>query len=318
MNQKRWGFWESTAPSAFTKGKIKKGYIFREISTVGNCCIYTGAAPNQKLLPSIDYLVKSLGKKRLFILGSNLVSPRAATEVIRDHLKLVEPEAEIVDTVFVPFGTTDLSMAVEAIVQAKPDAIINILNGSSNFPFYRELRRRGIKSETTPTLSISLSEHDLVGLDPELVAGDYLAATYFQSIDRKENRVFLAKIKERFGDQRVVTENMTAAYCGVHLWANAANRAGTPDPVEVAKAIRGLEFEGPGGRLRIDPENQHCWRSWRVGQIQADGTVKIVAESVGSVRADPFPTTRSRRDWDRLLTNLYVEWGGKWQAPDKK
>ncbi len=280
--------------------------------------IYTGAAPNQKLLPSIEYMVKKLGKKRLFIVGSNLVSPRAATEVIRDHLELVAPESTIVDTRFVTFGATDMREVVDAIVTAKPDAILNILNGSSNFPFYKELRRRGIESATTPTLSIALTEHDLVGLDPKLVAGDYLAANYFQSIDREESRRFLAKVKDRYGDQRVVTDNMTAAYVGVHIWAKAAVKAGTPDPAQVAKAVGGIEFEGPGGLIRIDPENQHAWRVWRVGRIRADGTVEVMDQSAGSVRADPFPSTRHRRDWDRLLTDLYLEWGMNWQAPDKK
>jgi urea transport system substrate-binding protein len=280
--------------------------------------IYTGAAPNQKLLPAIDYLVKSLGKKRLFIVGSNLVSPRAATEVIRDHLKAQGSGAEIVETRFVPFGSSDFTEAVEAIVKAKPEAIVNILNGSSNFPFYRELRRRGIQSNMTPTLSISLTEHDLIGLDPKLVAGDYLAANYFQAIDREESHVFLAKVKDRFGDQRVVTDNMTASYFGVRLWAMAANKAGTADPPEVVRAIRGLTFEAPGGQVRIDTENQHAWRVWRVGHIRTDGTVEVVAQARDSVRADPFPATRSRRDWEQLLTNLYVEWGGHWQAPDTK
>ncbi|MBA4187703.1 MAG: hypothetical protein C0467_06750 [Planctomycetaceae bacterium] len=280
--------------------------------------IYVGAAPNQKLLPSIDYMVKWLGKRRLFIVGSNLVSPRSATEVIRDHLQISKPTATIVGTVFIPLGSSDVSGAVDAIVAAKPDAIVNILNGSSNFPFYRELRNRGIKSDTIPTLSISLTEHDLIGLDPKLVAGDYLAANYFQAINREESKRFLAKMKERFGDQRVVTDNMTAAYSGVHLWAKAVELAGTPDPAEVVKTIRGVEFEGPGGLIRIDPDNQHAWRPWRVGRIRADGTVEEVSQSIGSVRADPFPGTRTRRDWDRLLTNLYIEWGGRWQAPDKK
>ncbi|MCE9564711.1 MAG: transporter substrate-binding protein [Planctomycetes bacterium] len=277
--------------------------------------IYTGAPPNQKSLPSIEYVVKTLNRKRLFILGSNLVSPRSATEVIRDHMKLVTPECEIVATHFVPLGSTDMTEALDAIVAAKPDMILNILNGSSNFPFYRELRKRGIESSKVPTLSISLSEHDLVGLDPKLVAGDYLSANYFQSVDREENRLFLVKVKEKFGDQRVVTDNMVAAYSGVHLWAKAATKAGTPDPADVVKAIGGIEFEGPGGLIRIDPENHYAWRPWRVGQIQPDGTVKIVAAAPGNVRADPFPTTRTRRDWDRLLNELYVEWGGNWQAP---
>ena len=46
------------------------------------------------------------------------------------------------------------------------------------------LRKRGCTPKDMPTLSIALTEHDLVGLDIRSMAGDYLAANYFQSIDR--------------------------------------------------------------------------------------------------------------------------------------
>ena len=277
--------------------------------------VYVGSAPNQKFLPGVEYLVKTLGKKRLFVIGSDLVSPRSATQVVREHLKVVAPDARIVDSVFIPLGSTDVAGALDALAAARPDAVVNVLNGSSNFSFYRELRKRGVRSADVPVLSISLSEHDLVGLDPKLVAGDYLAANYFQAVDREESRAFLQKVRARFGDTRVVTDNMVSAYTGVHIWARAVAKAGTPDPAAVAEAVKGVEYDGPGGVIRIDPTNQHAWRRWRVGQVQPDGKVKVVDESKGSVRADPFPATRTRQEWERLLTELYVEWGGRWQAP---
>ena len=277
--------------------------------------VYVGSAPNQKFLPGVEYLVKTLGKKRLFVIGSDLVSPRSATEVVREHLKVVAPDARIVGSAFIPLGATDLAGALDALAAARPDAVVNVLNGSSNFSFYRELRKRGVRSADVPVLSISLSEHDLVGLDPKLVAGDYLAANYFQATDREESRAFLQKVQARFGDTRVVTDNMVSAYTGVHIWARAVAKAGTPDPAAVAEAVKGVEYDGPGGVIRIDPTNQHAWRRWRVGQVQPDGKVKVVDESKGSVRADPFPATRTRQEWERLLTELYVEWGGRWQAP---
>ncbi|VTT96810.1 abc transporter substrate-binding protein : Urea/short-chain amide ABC transporter, periplasmic urea/short-chain amide-binding protein OS=Rhodopirellula sallentina SM41 GN=RSSM_05980 PE=4 SV=1: Pkinase: Peripla_BP_5 [Gemmataceae bacterium] len=311
-----------TSPSRKTvMGAVERdnGLLFYPVSFEGleqsPRIVYTGAVPNQKHLPAIEYLVKTLGKKRLFVVGSDIVSPRCTTEVVRDYLRDVLRDGEIVDARFVPFGTSDFAAVGDAIAAARPDAVLNILNGASNFSFYRELRRRGVTAAATPTLSITLTEHDLIGFDPKLVAGDYLAANYFQEIDRAENRAFLAKVKARFGDQRVVTDNMTAAYSGVHIWARAAAKAGSPDPVEVLKAVGGVEFDGPSARVRIDPENHYGWRPWQLGRIRADGTVQIVAQAPAAVRADPFPATRTRREWDHLLMTLYLDWGGRWQAP---
>jgi hypothetical protein len=33
------------------------------------------------------------------------------------------------------------------------------------------------------------------------------------------------------------------------------------------------------------------------------------------VEATPYPETRSREDWEKLLTQLQHDWGGKWEAP---
>ena len=64
----------------------EKGLLFYPVSYEGleqsQRIVYVGAAPNQKFLPGVDYLVKKLGKKRLYYLGSDLVSPRSAMEVV--------------------------------------------------------------------------------------------------------------------------------------------------------------------------------------------------------------------------------------------
>ena len=49
--------------------------------------VYIGAAPNQQIIPAVEWAVKSLKKKRFFLVGSDYVFPRAANEIIKDHLK---------------------------------------------------------------------------------------------------------------------------------------------------------------------------------------------------------------------------------------
>src|SRR5207253_3159355 len=49
--------------------------------------VYMGAAPNQQMLPALDWSTKELGKKRFFLVGSDYVFPRTANEIIKDHVK---------------------------------------------------------------------------------------------------------------------------------------------------------------------------------------------------------------------------------------
>jgi urea transport system substrate-binding protein len=110
---------------------------------------------------------------------------------------------------------------------------------------------------------------------------------------------------------------MEAAYCGVFIWANAVKQAGAPDPEGVLQAVGGQTFDGPGGTIRIDPDNQHAWKTARLGKIRPDGQFEIVYTSPQAIRPQPFPPTRTRRAWELLLNSLYLEWGNQWAAPAK-
>ena len=52
-----------------------------------------------------------------------------------------------------------------------------------------------------------------------------------------------------------------------------------------------------------------------IGQIGPDGKVQVVWSAPKPVEATPFPETRSREDWQKLLAKLQADWGGKWEAP---
>ena len=278
--------------------------------------IYLGPAPNQQLLPAVDFLAGALGKKKLFLVGSDYVFPRTAHEIIRDRVREL-PGASVVGESYVPLGSSDVGAAIEGIKAAGPDAIVNTLNGGTNVHFFRALRAAGVTADRVPTLSVSITESEIEGLNPAALAGDYLAAAYFQTVDRAEGREFVGKFRTRFGAARVVSDPMAAAYSGVHLWARAVSAAGTPDPTPVLGALRGRQFDGPRARVTIDADTQHAWLPVRVGRIRADGQVSLVpgAGSEVPIKPVPFPASRTPVQWEQFLRGLQFGWNGKWQAP---
>jgi urea transport system substrate-binding protein len=279
--------------------------------------VYLGPTPNQQLLPAVDFLTGELKKTRLFLVGSDYVFPRAAHAIIKDRVKQL-PGVAVVGETYLPLDSKDVSAVVRAITDAKPDAIMNTINGSTNIHFFRELRKDTSPTDRVPVLSVSITENELKGLEPGTMEGDYLAASYFQTGDGPENEAFVRKILERYGADRATSDMMAAAYSGVHLWAAAAAAAGDPAPEGVVAAARGREFTGPAGLIRIDPQNLHAWRPWMIGRVGSDGAVRVVARSAGIVRPEPYPGTRPRDDWERFLNDLKLKWDGGWQAPSPK
>ncbi len=277
------------------------------------CIIYMGAAPNQQILPAIKWAMKEGKKKRFFLVGSDYVFPRAANAIIKDYLQ--RAGAEVAGEEYVPLAGQKVAAIVEAIAREKPDMILNTINGDSNIAFFRALRDAKITSAQVPTLSFSVGEQTLRSLNRAHLAGDYAAWTYFQSIASPENADFVTRFREKY-PQRDITDPMEAAYVGVKLWARAANEAQSLEPKKIRRAMLNQQFDGPSGEYRIDPDTQHCFKTPRIGQIQADGQFKIVWTAPEPVAPEPYPSSRSAEAWRAFLHDLYNGWGKRWSAPD--
>ncbi len=248
--------------------------------------IYTGAAPNQQIIPAVDWCLKHLGKKA-FLVGSDYIFPRTANEIVKAQLK--KGDAICAGEEYRPLGDQDFTMVVAKIRSARPEVIFNTINGSSNIAFFQALRAAGLGPREAPVLSVSLAEEELRSIDPRLAAGHYCAWNYFQSIDTPANLRFVAAFKKRYGAERVTDDPIEAAYFQVHLYARAVARAGSTDSDAVRRAAGGLIFSAPGGLVRIDPHNQHTWKVARIGRIDPYGQFRIVWSSEEPIKPEPYP-----------------------------
>jgi len=274
--------------------------------------VYLGAAPNQQLIPAVRWAFAFLAKKSFFLVGSDYVFPRVATEILKDQLRILG--ATVAGEAFLPLGSTDVAPVIAQIKKSGATMILNTINGDTNLAFIRALRGAGITSEAMPMLSFSLDQTGYRELDPALVAGDYLAWNYFEAFDSQENREFLRALHDRFGP-RPVTDPMATSYSAVLLWAEAVRRAGSLDIADIRRAFDKVSVSTPLGELRISQTNGHAIKTIAIGQIGTEGKVQVVWSAPKPVEATPYPETRSREDWEKLLTQLQHDWGGKWEAP---
>jgi urea transport system substrate-binding protein len=276
--------------------------------------VYFGSAPNQQILPAVDWARKTLGKSRFFLVGSDYVFPRAAHAIIRDELAQVG--GEVVGEAFVPLGATELQGLVDKIRDASPDMILNCINGDTNSVFFHDLREAGITPADIPTLSFSVGEQELRGTNLDSMEGDYAAWTYFQSLNTERNRIFREAFLGKF-PQRVLTDPMASAYTSVMMWAQAAREAQADTPKAIRRGLLNQRFEAPEGLVRIDPDNQHCYKTPRIGRIVDDGQFEVVWEAPEPVAPQPFPPTRTTEEWKAFLLDLQSGWNGEWEAPTK-
>lgn len=274
--------------------------------------IYTGAAPNQQVLPAIDWAIKNLGDT-FFLVGSDYVFPRSANEIMKG--KISESGGKVLGEEYVLLGSDDFANVVTQIEQSNPKVILNTINGDSNVAFFKELRSRGITPDTIPTISFSIAEDEIRHLGAERMQGDYASWNYFQSLDNKENIEFVDSFKTKFGSHRVTDDPMEAGYIGVFLYAKAVEAAGTDDVQKVREKLRGLTISAPEGVVGIDPINQHLSKSVRIGKILSTGQFEIVSSSDEPIRPIPYPDYKTPEQWNIFLNELYLSWNQNWANP---
>jgi len=248
---------------------------------------YTGATTNQQIVPAVTWLLENRGK-RFFLLGSDYVFPRTANKIIK--AQLAAEGGEVVAEEYTPLGHTDYSTIISKIREAAPDVIFNTLNGDSNVSFFKQLKDAGITAQDVTVLSVSIAEEEIRGIGADVLAGHLAAWNYFQTTDTPNNEAFVANYKKFTAPDRVTADPIEAGYLAVYLWKLAVEKAGTTDVDAVREAAKGIEFDGPGGKVKIDGDNQHLYKTVRIGEVQPDGMFKEIWNSGEPVKPDPYLT----------------------------
>ena len=262
---------------------------------------YTGAAPNQQAIPAVEYLMSKDGgeAKRFVLLGTDYVYPRTTNKILRAflHSKGVT-DADIMEE-YTPFGHSDYQTIIAKIKkfssEGKKTAGVSTINGDSNVPFYKELGNAGLKATDVPVVAFSVGEEELRGVDAKPLVGHLAAWNYFMSLKNPANAKFVKMYKDWAVKNKlpnastVVTNDPMEAYVGIHMWAQAVEKAKSTDVDKVIAAMGGQTFAAPDGfTIKMDEKNHHLWKPVFIGEIKADGQFNVVWKTPGPVRAQPW------------------------------
>ena len=217
----------------------------------GNECspdiMYSGAQPNQQILPALDW-AKEKGYKSYFLLGSDYVFPRTANLILKKHI--IHEGLVVAGEEYVPLGGTDFSAIVNKIQAAKPDVIFNTLNGDSNVSFFKQTEAAGLPSSKLPVMSFSIAEPEAKAMGASLVQGSFAARNYFQTLDDPASKKFVAAYQAKYGADSVVDDPMAHSYLDVYTWAAAAEKAKSFDPGTGRQLVAGQSAAAVGENRR--------------------------------------------------------------------
>jgi len=261
---------------------------------------YTGAAPNQQAIPAVEYLLSEDGgsAERFFLLGTDYVYPRTTNKILRAFLISKGVPESSIEEVYTPFGHSDYQTIVANIKKfaaGGKTAVVSTINGDSNVPFYKELANQGLDATEVPVVAFSVGEEELRGIDTKPLVGHLAAWNYFQSVENPVNADFVSKWKAYAkaknlpgADKAVTNDPMEATYVGIHMWAQAVEKAGTTEVDKVRQALYGQTFAAPSGYTLTMEKNHHLHKPVMIGEVQEDGQFSVVWQTEGPVRAQPW------------------------------
>ncbi|WP_161957575.1 urea ABC transporter substrate-binding protein [Mariprofundus sp. EBB-1] len=273
--------------------------------------IYTGAAPNQQIVPAVSWAVKKFGP-RVYLIGSNYIFPRVANWLINRQLPLIN--AEVVGEQYILLGSNDVSDIINDIQDKQPDVIFNSINGDSNVAFFHALREAGISAKEMPVVSFSLAESGIRLMPIDEIAGHYAVWNYFQSLPSAQNKAFISALYQHFGEQPV-SDPMEAAWVGVQMWANAVRGARTSDPKAIHNNILQQSLAAPEGIVSVDQGSNHLWKTAYIGQVNRQHQFDVIWSSEHALKPFPYPLFVSKHEAEWMLNRLYSDWNRQWSAP---
>ncbi|PLA74560.1 urea ABC transporter substrate-binding protein [Hydrogenovibrio sp. SC-1] len=250
--------------------------------------IYSAEVPNQQVIPALSWINQYLGK-RLVLVGSDYLYPRAVNKLIRAQAQLLD--MTVLAEVYYPLDYNE-SPDINALLALKPDVIVNTLNGQVNAKFFSALNeKQSVDLESfVPVMSFSLSDTETQYYWQEQgisFAGHYSSWGYHPSIDLPENKAFISRYQARYGADATVNSPMVNAYNNVYLWKMAVERAQSFEPEIMLKQVAKVGYFGPAGKVFVDSQNHHTWKSDFIAQYDQRGHSAVVWQS-GLIQPKPY------------------------------
>jgi branched-chain amino acid transport system substrate-binding protein len=164
----------------------------------------------------------------------------------------------------VPLGKIDAGAVVQALADAKPDAIFSSLFGPDLARFVREGQLRGLFQDR-PVFNLLGGEPEY--LDPmkdEAPVGWWVTGYPWYAINAPEHQRFRDAYQAKYKDYPRL--GSVVGYSTVKAAAAALRRAGTTDTERLVAAMVGLAVDTPFGKVTFRPQDHQSTMGAYVGR----------------------------------------------------
>jgi branched-chain amino acid transport system substrate-binding protein len=230
----------------------------------------------------------AMKKKRWAVVYPNYEYGQSAAASFKALLKAAQPDVEFVAEQAPPLGRVDSGSVVQALADAKPDAIFNVLFGADLSKFVREGNTRGL-FQGREVVSLLTGEPEY--LDPlrDETPNGWLVTGYpWYGIQTPEHKAFFLAYHGKFKDYPRL--GSVVGYSAIKSLAEGMKKAKSTDTEKMIAAFRGLKVSTPFGPIVYRTQDHQSTMGAFVGRTKNDGGKGVMVDYRYAEGAKFLPT----------------------------
>lgn len=217
-----------------------------------------------------------LKKKRWALVYPNYEYGQSAVSAFKELLKAAQPDVEFVNEQATPLGKLDAGSTVQALADAKPDAIFNVLFGADLSKFVREGNTRGL-FQGREVVSVLTGEPEY--LDPlkdETPNGWIVTGYPWYGVQTPEHKAFFLAYHGKFNDYPRL--GSVVGYTMIKSIAAGVRKAKSTEADKLVAAFSGLVVDSPFGKITYRSQDHQSTMGAFVGKTKNEGGKGVMVD----------------------------------------
>ncbi|MES2990366.1 MAG: ABC transporter substrate-binding protein [Pseudomonadota bacterium] len=217
-----------------------------------------------------------LKKKRWAIVYPNYEYGQSAVAAFKELLKAAQPDVEFVAEQAPPLGKLDAGSVAQALADAKPDAIFNVLFGADLTKFVREGTTRGL-FQGREVVSVLTGEPEYLDPLKEDTPNGWIVTGYpWYGIQTPEHKAFFLAYHGKFKDYPRL--GSVVGYTMIKSIAAGVKKAKSTEADKLVAAFEGLQMDSPFGKFMYRAEDHQSTMGAYVGRTKNENGKGVMVD----------------------------------------
>lgn len=228
------------------------------------------------------YAYEKLGYRRVAVIAPDYSAGHEKADAFKQYF--TKAGGQIVNEVYPPLGTNDFAPYLQRLQQTPADAVWAFFAGTDAIRFVQQYALSGLKDKV-PLIGVGDMVDEAYIEEIGDAALDVVTSLHYSPlIETPENEAFVKAYREKYGT--VPNQFAYQGYLTARVITEAvkAVNGNVEDTDAFLAALKKVEFVGPAGPFRFDPETQNVVFTVYIRRVE-----KLPDGTLGNVVIDQFP-----------------------------